>query len=280
MEAQAPDINLDQLGAREILDSLPDGAYITDPRRHILFWSRSAARITGWQREEVVGHSCSENILAHVDKDGHRLCGEEFCPLHRAIITGEATVQPLLVFAQHRLGHRVPVEVSVSPIRNGAGQVLGGIEVFRDLTSTAEDLQRAKRIQAHALECPLPSDERLRVSVRYTPEGIVGGENVVRSLSAKGAALGLFEESAYTEGADRLEPEEALLLFTDGAFEITNAQDEPLGQEGLLRLLAEERPRAGEINLETLEARLLAYGNQVRLPDDLTLLSVHRFALG
>ena len=46
----------EQVGAREILDALADGAYITDPDRKIVFWSRAAERLTGWLAQDVVGH--------------------------------------------------------------------------------------------------------------------------------------------------------------------------------------------------------------------------------
>ena len=76
--------DLDKVGAREVLDALPDGAYITNLDRKILFWSRAAEKITGWPAGEVTGHTCADNILVHVDKDGHQLCGKEHCPLHRS----------------------------------------------------------------------------------------------------------------------------------------------------------------------------------------------------
>lgn len=166
----------EKVGAREILDALPDGAYITDRDRKIVFWSRAAERLTGWQAKDVVSHSCADNILVHVDKDGHPLCGEEHCPLHRAMVTGEMSREPLLVFAQHKQGHRIPVEVSVAPLRDQLGRTVGGIEVFRDLTIMVEDLRRAKVIQDHVLESELPTDPRVRFDVLYIPEELVGGD--------------------------------------------------------------------------------------------------------
>ncbi len=162
--------------AQEILNALPDGAYITDLNRKVVFWNRAAERITGWTAPEIVGHACSENLLVHIDKDGHSLCGQEHCPLHRAMITGQESQTPLLVFAQHRQGHRIPVEVSVAPLRDPAGQILGGVEVFRDLTNLITDLNRAKAIQEHALESALEPDDRVRFDFRYQPEDLVGGD--------------------------------------------------------------------------------------------------------
>jgi PAS domain S-box-containing protein len=168
--------SLRKLGATEILNALADGAYITDLRRNIVFWSRGAERITGWKAQDVVGRSCNDNVLVHVDIDGHALCGQEHCPLHRAIVTGEISSGPLLVFAQHKKGHRIPVEVSVAPIRDAKGHVIGGIEVFRDLAGVMDDLKRAKAIQEHALDCRLHFDERVAIEVRYSPQEVVGGD--------------------------------------------------------------------------------------------------------
>ncbi len=176
MDNTGPEPNVQEIGAPEILNALADGAYITNRSRKIVFWSRAAERITGWSASEVEGHNCSDNILVHVDKDGHQLCGFEHCPLHRAIQTGQMSSEPVLVFAQHKQGHRVPVEVSVAPLRGKDGDILGGVEVFRDLTDAVQDLRRAKVIQEHALASNLPTDERLAIDVSYSPEELVGGD--------------------------------------------------------------------------------------------------------
>ena len=87
-----------------IMNSLSDGVYVCDDERRIVYWSQSAERITGWTSEDVVGRQCFDNLLCHVDKDGHKLCGEEYCPLHRAIITDTGSKGSLLVYAMGKNG--------------------------------------------------------------------------------------------------------------------------------------------------------------------------------
>jgi PAS domain S-box-containing protein len=169
-------LSVQRLGAPEILNAMGDGVYVTDLNRNIIFWNKAAERITGWTTNEVVGRSCYDNILIHTDKDGHKLCGEEYCPLHRCIITGQPSDQPILVYAQNRAGGRVPVEVSVSPIIGDSGHVLGGIEIFRDLTAGFEDLMRAKIIQGAAMKTEVPTDSKVSFDVCYSPSEIVGGD--------------------------------------------------------------------------------------------------------
>lgn len=175
METRAT-ISIAELGIDHILDSLADGVYITDTDRQIIFWNKACERITGWQAEEMVGSSCFDDKLVHIDKDGHQLCGKEYCPLHRAIVTGQRSTSPLLVFAKNKSGTRIPVEVSVAPVYNKLGNVIGGVEVFRDLTEVMEDLRRAQTIQQHALESRLLEDPRVSFNVLYTPQELVGGD--------------------------------------------------------------------------------------------------------
>jgi PAS domain S-box-containing protein len=169
-------VNLEAFGVHDILNSMADGVYVTDLERRIVFWNRAAKEITGWQSADILGRSCKDNILVHVDKDGHALCGNDNCPLHRAIVTDKNSGSSILVFAQHRNGQRVPVEVSVAPLHDANGKVIGGIETFRDCTMLMDDLWRAKRIQANALGSPKFQDSRVEFEVCYVPQEIIGGD--------------------------------------------------------------------------------------------------------
>jgi PAS domain S-box-containing protein len=161
---------------RLILDSLNDGVYVTDPNRRIVYWSKSAERITGWSVADTVGGWCSNNLLQHVDKDGHPLCGRDYCPLHRAIVTDQGSDEPITVFARLKDGRRIPVAVSVAPVHDPAGRVIGGVETFRDLSAEYRDLQRLRRIQDLALARPLPQDGRIGFAAHYVPHDVVGGD--------------------------------------------------------------------------------------------------------
>ncbi len=164
------------ISAENIMDCLNDGVYVCDRDRRIVYWSKSAERITGWKSEDVLGRACLEDILNHVDKDGHLLCGEEYCPLHRAMVTGVTTSVPVIVFARCKDGSRVPSLVTTAPIRNEAGEVIGGVETFRDVSPMLVDLERAQKIQNQTLQYDLPEDPRLRFSTFFRSYDIVGGD--------------------------------------------------------------------------------------------------------
>ncbi len=171
----APD-NIIEMSAQVILDSLSDGVYVTDTERRIVFWSQSAERITGWSAAEVTGSACWDNILCHVDKEDHPLCGDEYCPLRRAIVTGERSKTPMIIFARGRDGRRIPSEVTVAPVRNARGEIIGAVEVFRDLSHMMGDLERSKKIQRESLKINVPPDRRVHFDTRYSPRDILGGD--------------------------------------------------------------------------------------------------------
>ncbi|HVP12246.1 MAG TPA: SpoIIE family protein phosphatase [Phycisphaerae bacterium] len=159
-----------------VLNSINEGVYVTDTDRKIVYWGKSAERITGWTAEEVVGKHCHDGVLCHVDKDGHVLCGESYCPLYRSIVTGKSSNAPIVMFAKTKSGSRVPLQVAVSPLRNAAGEVVGGVETFRDLTDEFGDIERAHKIQSLTLQNDLAPDPRIRFATRYVPHDVIGGD--------------------------------------------------------------------------------------------------------
>jgi PAS domain S-box-containing protein len=167
-----------------ILDCLGDGVYVTDLERRILYWNKAAERITGWQAGDILGRSCFDGILCHINKDGHPMCGKEICPLRRAMVTGVTGECPLM-FAKASDGRLIPMQTAVAPLRDQSGEIIGGVEVFRDLTLTLRDIERAKTIQTISLQHDLPRDERVTFNTHYVPHDIVGGDFYgIRQLNA------------------------------------------------------------------------------------------------
>ena len=371
--------NLSNLDIASIMDSLSDGVYVCDLDRRIAYWSKSAERITGWSAEDVIGRQCFDSVLCHVDKDGHQLCGEEYCPLHRAMITDSGSKGSLLVYAQGKSGERIPMQVAVSPIHNDAGQVVGGVETFRDASAMIHDLERANAIQQLALTKDVPEDPRVKFTTHYVPNEIVGGDyyaiqkldddryglmladvmghgiaaalytmhlsqlweryhallenpaeftaivnnelakvvktdgsfatavcglvdlknQVLRFASAggpqlllmhadgtheclegSGLPLAIMEDAPYDEIVTEVQAGDSLLLFSDGAVEIHNAEKQMLGIDGLVGILRNQGYPESAINMALLEEGLLKYSNSIRLDDDLTLLEVRFDELG
>jgi len=167
---------LDVNALLSVLNHLNQGVYVTDRERRIVLWNRKAEEITGYRAADIVGKACHQQVLCHTDKDGHPLCSTGLCPLFRAIRLGKESRHPVLVYARRADGSRVAVSVSVGPIRNQAGEVVGGIETFRDVTESISDLEFARKIQQYLLPPAPEPTGRLRFDVRYYPLDLVGGD--------------------------------------------------------------------------------------------------------
>lgn len=131
-----------------IVENLHDGLYFVDRDRVITYWNKAAEQISGFTANEVVGKSCSDNILTHVDSDGNNLC-TGMCPLAATIADGKP--REAEVYMHHKDGHRIPVSVRVSALTNRDGYIIGGVELFTDISNQAANDLRVKELEKLAL---------------------------------------------------------------------------------------------------------------------------------
>jgi sigma-B regulation protein RsbU (phosphoserine phosphatase) len=93
---------------------------------------------------------------------------------------------------------------------------------------------------------------------------------------ARGTALGMLEESLYTDGTLRLAPGECFTMYTDGIIDTVNEKEEEFGETRLREIL--RRPLSGpleEFHGSILDAVKRHQGSRERF-DDVTLVSVKR----
>ena len=130
---------------RRVLECVHSGVYVVDTNREIVIWNPSAEKITGYEGAAVEGCKCGETLLAHVDRDGHPLCGWR-CPLTATLADGKP--RDASVYLRHKCGHRVAVEVHIERLCDWAGHVLGAVESFerrdpRECSAVAAEPQAA-----------------------------------------------------------------------------------------------------------------------------------------
>ena len=137
--------------SKTILENLYDGVYFVDCDRKILYWNKSAENISGYNRSEVIGKRCADNIR-HIDEHGIQLCMTE-CPLAKTVADSVPREQNLYI--RHKKGHRVPVLTRTSPLQDSLGHVIGAVEIFRDNSPVDSITQRIKEFEKMALLDPL-----------------------------------------------------------------------------------------------------------------------------
>lgn len=141
-------IKLADISYESIIENLHDGLYFVDRNRVITYWNKAAEQISGFSADEVVGRSCSDNILTHVDGSGRSLCFG-MCPLAQSIADGK--FREAEVYLHHKDGHRIPVSVRVSVLRDKEGRIIGGIELFTDISNRKVNALRLQELENLAL---------------------------------------------------------------------------------------------------------------------------------
>ncbi len=137
---------------KEIIDNLYDGIYFVDRDRVITYWNKGAERITGYSAGQAIGRSCRENLLNHVTASGVQLCVHN-CPL--AAVMDDGHEREAEVFLHHADGHRVPVMVRASALRDGEGNIVGAIESFSNNASVMDARRKLQELRHVATTDPL-----------------------------------------------------------------------------------------------------------------------------
>jgi len=181
---------------RSVLDSAPDAMIIIDPSGSVLFANHQITALFGYPPEKVVGHKV-EMLLPERFRERH--IG------HRSKYAEGGRVRPmgigLELFARREDGSEFPVEISLSPIHEGADLLIAAairdvtdrMRVERELKEARSEADRANLAKSrflatasHDLRQPLQSLGLLNGTLRR----FVSGADAVDALEQQELAIG------------------------------------------------------------------------------------------
>ena len=108
-----------------VLDSLKEGIIAHDMSRRIFFFNQEAERISGYNREDVLGKDCHEAF-------GHPFCGGrcKFCDE----VPDMAENSEHTISITTRSGESRRVEMNITSMKGDEGEFVGVLTSFRDVT--------------------------------------------------------------------------------------------------------------------------------------------------
>jgi len=118
-----------------IVDSSFDAIVSKDLNSIITSWNRAAERLFGYTAEEAIGRS----ILMLIPDDRR----QEEVEIIARIRRGEP-MPSFETIRKRKDGSMVPVSLTVSPIRNPSGRIVGASNIARDITATKESERRIR----------------------------------------------------------------------------------------------------------------------------------------
>jgi diguanylate cyclase (GGDEF)-like protein/PAS domain S-box-containing protein len=157
---------------RLLVDSSPDAIIVKDAGARIISWNAAAERLYGYSAEEAVGQPLSLIVPSELDGEERALLD---CVLHGRLVQGHETERIT------RDGRRVCVSLTVSPLRDEDGTILGVVAVARDLTTHKRLQDRLHYVAQHDAITGLFNrrrfeeelDSRLARASRYGQPGAV-----------------------------------------------------------------------------------------------------------
>jgi len=168
-----------------ILDSVADGVFTINEKGEITFFNRAAEEITGFTKEEALGHNCFDIFRANICQTN--------CALKETIKTGREIIN-LPINIINKDGKELPVSVSTAVLRDEKGSIIGGVETFRDL-SAIEELRKELR-QQYTFQDIVSKNHTIQEIFQILPD-IAESDSTVLIQGPSGSGKELFAKAIH-----------------------------------------------------------------------------------
>jgi len=199
-----------------VIHSITDGVFTVDKDWRITCFNPAAEKITGVPKSEAMGQKCYEVFKSNICKDA--------CAMQYTIETAHPVVN-LMVYITDRKGAQVPVSVSTALFRDNKGELIGGVETFRDLRQV-EELQK-KIGEKYSFEDIISKNKKIREILDILPT-VAMSESSILITGETGTGKELFARALHnlSERAGK-----AFIAVNCGGFPETLIESELFGYE-------------------------------------------------
>ena len=177
-----------------ILDSVADGVFAISEKGEITFFNRAAEEITGFTKEEALGHNCFDIFRANICQTN--------CALKETIKTGREIIN-LRIDIINKDGKELPISVSTAVLRDERGKIIGGVETFRDL-SAIEELRKELR-QQYTFQDIVSKNHAIQEIFQILPD-IAESNSTVLVQGPSGSGKELFAKAIHNLSLRRDKP--------------------------------------------------------------------------
>jgi PAS domain S-box-containing protein len=168
-----------------VLNSISDGVFAVDAEWRITCFNAAAERTLGVGRDDAIGRPCHEVFRSDICK--------EACALRYTMETGKPIVN-LLIHIHDAHGNRIPVTISTALLKDQSGQVIGGVETFRDLNMVKRLIREVDAYSGR--EEIITADPRIKKLLEIVPT-IAQSDSTVLIEGESGTGKGLLARAIH-----------------------------------------------------------------------------------
>ena len=197
-----------------IIDSVADGVFTVDKDWRITSFNRAAERITGIPSHQAIGQHCFDVFHANICQTA--------CALRRTLESGKEIID-LPINIVNQKGETIPVSISTAILRDQKGNVVGGVETFRDL-SAIEELRKELSKQ-YSFEDIISKNYQIQKLFALLPD-IAESDSTVLLQGASGSGKELFARAIHNLS---LRKDKLFVVVSCGALPDTLLESELFG---------------------------------------------------
>jgi len=168
-----------------ILDSIADGVFTIDLDFNITYFNSAAQKITGVSGDQALGQKCFDVFRANICQTS--------CALGETMKTDRQSIN-LPIDILNSEGYTVPASVSTSVLKDSEGKIIGGVEIFRDLS--AMETLRKEISNQYRFEDIISKNHEIQGIFNILPDIATSGSTVLIE-GPSGAGKELFARAVH-----------------------------------------------------------------------------------
>ena len=203
-----------KLQTDEILNSIADGVFIVNCDWRIISFNRAAESITGVPKDEALGSTCRDVFHSNV-------CDAN-CVLRQSI-QNDQPITNQHIYIVNAEGEQIPISISAAPLKDVDGNIIGGIETFRDISEITE--LRKQLTKQFSFQDIISKSKNIQKIFDILPD-IATSESTVLIQGESGTGKELFARAIHQLSHRKNKP---LITVNSGALPDTLLESELFG---------------------------------------------------
>lgn len=144
---------------RIILNCISDGVLTIDLEGNIKYVNKAMQELLGYPESVLIGSRCEKFVQSNI-------CASEDCILRRSLAKKEK-ISNYESFLINKEGRRVPVNINTDILYDDAGNIIGIVEVFRDISQLKE--LKSRLTDVFQFENIITKDRRMKEILSILP---------------------------------------------------------------------------------------------------------------